>query len=82
MPIYTYTCLTCENVREELQPIGAAAPTCCGSPMFKGFATVAHVQIGKFPPSLRKIDHGTAPFTKGQTDEKTYRDRRGYGGIR
>lgn len=82
MPLYEFLCLKCEAVREELLPINGEAPLCCGQRMFKGFATIAHVQMGKFPPSLRKLDHGTAPFTRGDTDEKTYRDRRGYGGIR
>ncbi len=76
MPIYTYTCLNCENVREELQPIGAEAPTCCGKPMFRDFAQIAYFTMGKMPPSLRKLDHGSVPFTAGQMDERKYRDRR------
>lgn len=76
MPIYQYTCLNCESVREELQSFGAAAPACCGQPMFKGFATIAYVGMGKMTPTLRKLNGESAPFTKGDTNEAKYRDRR------
>ena len=76
MPIYTYTCLNCEAECEELQPFGAAAPTCCGQPMFRGFSKIAQVNMGKFPPSLRKITSGTEPFTSKDKSEQYVRDKR------
>ena len=76
MPIYSYTCLNCEDNREELQSFGTAAPICCGQPMFRGFSNIVQVNMGKMTPTLRKLGGVSSPFTKGDKTEQYVRDKR------
>jgi putative FmdB family regulatory protein len=45
MPIYRYACEKCHTEREELRPLNASPPTCCGQPMMKEFTAPGHIRV-------------------------------------